>query len=81
MRIISTWYLIIVEKLEELLRKPPAQGLLFPHLRTTTASARSAECCRRRHVSKIKGVSLHRCRELFSGRNSARFVAARVSAI
>lgn len=64
-------YLIIGERLEELLRQLPAQGPLFPHLRTTTASARSAEFCRRCRMAKIKGVSLHSYRYAWAERARA----------
>jgi len=64
-------YLIIGERLEELLRQLPAQGPLFPRLRTTTASARSAEFCRRCRVAKIKGVSLHSYRYAWAERARA----------
>ena len=37
----------------------PTKMWLAIHLRTTKASARSAEFCRRCRVAKIKGVSLH----------------------
>ena len=64
-------YLVIGERLEELLRRLPARGPLFPHLRTTPASARSAEFCRRCRVAKIKGVSLHSYRYSWAERARA----------
>jgi hypothetical protein len=36
-------HLVIGESLERLLRQLPSDGPFFPHLRTTNASARSAE--------------------------------------
>lgn len=61
-------HLIIGERLETLLGKLPKTGPLFPHLRTTTASARSAEFCRRCRVAGIKGVSLHSYRYAWAER-------------
>lgn len=64
-------YLIIGERLEELLHRLPAQGWLFPQLRITTASARSAEFCRRCRVAQITGVSLHSYRYAWAERARA----------
>jgi integrase len=51
--------LVIGESLERLLRELPSEGPFFPHLRTTNASARSAEFCRRCRTVGVKGISLH----------------------
>jgi integrase len=64
-------YLVIGERLEELLRRLPSKGPLFPHLRTTTASARSAEFRRRCRGAKISGVSLHSYRYAWAERARA----------
>lgn len=63
--------LMIGSRLETLLRKLPASGPLFPHLRTTNPSARAAEFCRRCRVVGIKGVSLHSFRYAWAERAKA----------
>jgi integrase len=61
-------HLVVGERLEQLLRKLPAQGPLFPHQRTLTASARSAEFRRRCRTLKITGISLHSYRYAWAER-------------
>ena len=52
-------YLQIGKSLEELLKRLPQTGFLFPKIAQTNASARSAEFARRRRLLGLKGFSLH----------------------
>src|SRR4030095_11580015 len=59
------------KKLEVLIKLLPGCGPLFPNLRKTPVSARSAEFCRRCRVVGIKGVSLHSYRYAWAERARA----------
>lgn len=61
-------HLAIGTRLEALLRRLPTAGALFPHISTTTASARAAEFNRRCRVLKIRGISLHSYRYAWAQR-------------
>ncbi len=52
-------HLRIGESLEELLKRLPQQGFLFPKISQSNPSARAAEFCRRRRLLGLEGISLH----------------------
>ncbi len=58
-------------RLEQLLKKLPAAGWLFPRVSQTTDSARSAEFHRRCRVAKVSGVCLHSYRYSWAERAKA----------
>jgi integrase len=58
-------------RLEQLLKKLPSSGYLFPRISQTTDSARSAEFNRRCRVAKVDGVSLHSYRYAWAERAKA----------
>jgi integrase len=55
-------------RLEELLRKLPAEGLLFPNISKIRDAWRSAEFRRRCRLLKIEGVTLHSYRYAWASR-------------
>lgn len=61
-------HLQIGGRLEELLRRLPSEGLLFPAVAKSNNSARSSEFCRRCRVLGIQGVSLHSYRYAWAQR-------------
>lgn len=61
----------IGKRLEELLRRLPTQGFLFPKISQTTAGERSGDFWRRCKVAKISGVSLHSYRYAWAQRARA----------
>lgn len=63
--------LTIGRKLREILQALPQKGDLFPTIKRSPASARSAEFCRRCRVAGIKGVSLHSYRHSWAQRAKA----------
>ena len=64
-------YLRIGSRLEKLLRQLPQEGPFFPHIRTSTDSARAAEFYRRCRLAGVKGVSLHSYRYAWAERAKA----------
>lgn len=64
-------HLQIGRRLEDLLRRLPSEGLLFPKIAECTNSARSAEFCRRCRCLGMKGVSLHSYRYAWAQRARA----------
>jgi len=58
----------IGSRLEDILRRLPEQGMLFPGLGKTTVGARAAEFRRRCRILKIEGVSLHSYRYAWAER-------------
>lgn len=54
--------------LKKVLGQLPKAGLLFPHIATTTESARAAEFCRRIRVAGLSGISLHSYRYAWAER-------------
>jgi integrase len=63
--------LAIGPKLEELLRKLPSSGPLFPAMQKLSNAHRSSEFCRRCRVAGVKGVSLHSYRYAWAERAKA----------
>lgn len=61
-------HLGIGNSLEELLKKLPTTGLLFPKVSTLKDKDRSAEFCRRCRILGIKGISLHSYRYAWAER-------------
>ncbi|HAM72784.1 MAG TPA: hypothetical protein DCM86_14170 [Verrucomicrobiales bacterium] len=58
-------------RLEELLRRLPSAGPLFPRINESTDRARASEFCRRCRTVGIKGVSLHSYRYAWAERAKA----------
>ncbi len=61
----------IGKRLEELLRRLPSQGALFPKISQGTAGERSGDFWRRCKVAKVFGVSLHSYRYAWAQRARA----------
>jgi integrase len=61
----------IGKRLEDLLKKLPRQGFLFPRISQTTAGERSGDFWRRCKVAKVFGVSLHSYRYAWAQRARA----------
>lgn len=61
-------FLKIGSSLENLLKKLPQHGFLFPKISQTSNNDRSAEFCRRCRVLGLKGVSLHSYRYAWAER-------------
>ncbi len=67
----------IGESLEELAKKLPHSGLLFPKIGTLKDKDRSAEFARRRRLLNLKGISLHSYRYAWAERAFAAGISER----
>ncbi|HEU6448285.1 MAG TPA: tyrosine-type recombinase/integrase [Verrucomicrobiae bacterium] len=68
----GTWsHTKIGERLENLLRQLPKQGMLFPKWGATNANARAAEFRRRCRILELEGISLHSYRYAWAERAKA----------